>query len=80
MPDLPNKRRHYYEVTLDAGNGVIYTGKGATETAARTAAKGLARKRGGFSTSTIKAMPELELKSLVGPKGRTFTSNARTPE
>lgn len=79
MPDLPNKRRHYYEVTLDAGNGVIYTGKGPTEAAARTAAKKLAKKRG-LTASKANAMSELEVKSLVGPKGRTFTSNARTPE
>lgn len=77
--DLPGRRRHYYEVAIDAGGGVVYTGKGATEAAARTKARALARKRGGFSASAVRAFAELEVKSLVGPKARTFAGNIRAP-
>lgn len=77
--DLPSRRRHYYEVTIDAGGGVVYTGKGPTEAAARTKAKALARNRGGFSVSAVNGMTELDVKSLVGPKTRTFDGNSRVP-
>ena len=71
-------RQHYYEVTLNAGDGIVYTGKGPTEAAARAAAKALTKKRG-LSRSATNAMPELKVKSLVGPKARTFTGNTRAP-
>lgn len=81
MPAIthPERRRHYFEVALDAGGGVIFTGKGPTEAAARVAAKKLAKKRGGLSASAVNALAELEVKSLVGPKPRTFTGNTSTP-
>ncbi len=64
-------RHSYYEVALDAGGGVLYTGKGPTEKAARASAKKLAKKRG-RKVSEVNAMTELPVKSLTGPKARTF--------
>lgn len=79
MPHTLKKRQHYFEVTLDAGNGVVYTGKGPTEAAARAKAKSLAKKRGDLSASTVNAMTELEVRSLVGPHPRTFKGNTEHP-
>lgn len=77
--DLSPRQRHFYEVRLEAGGGVIYTGKGPTVKAARAKARALAKSRGGLSASVVNAMTEHEPRSLIGPKPRTFKGNTRLP-
>ena len=76
--DLPPRRRHYIEVRLVAGD-VVYTGKGATEQVARASAKNLAKRRG-LNAAAVKALTELDVRSLVGRVPRTFQGNKRVPE
>lgn len=79
--NLPSRQRHFYEVQLDAGGGVVYTGKGSTKAAALAAARGLAQRRGGFTTPQANALTQLGggARSLIGPKPRTFAGNKRIP-